>query len=60
MSKNDLIDMIIIEKKTKTKAYTQEDDDLTNEEGSELLKNNNFTRKNKKIPPAIKARPKLN
>ena len=59
MSKNDLIDMIIIEKKTKTKAYTQEDDDLTNEEGSELLKNNNFTRK-KNTPTAIKARPQLN
>ena len=59
MSKNDLIDMIITEKKTKkTTAYTQEDDDLTKEEVRELLKNNNFTRKENR-PPAVKARPKL-
>ena len=58
MSKDDLIDTIITDK-NKTTAYTQEDGDLTKEEARELLKNNNFTRK-ENPPPAIKARPKLN
>ena len=49
---------MIITEKNKATAYTQEDDDLTKEETRELLKSNNFTRK-ENPPPAIKARPKL-
>ena len=37
MSKNDLIDMIISDK-VKSKIYTSEDDDLTQEEINNLLK----------------------
>ena len=37
MSKNDLIDMIISDK-DKSKIYTSEDDDLTQEEIDNLLK----------------------
>ena len=61
MLKIDLIDIIISEKDKKT-AYTQEDDDLTKEKSNELLKNNNFTRKELKesTPTEIKAKPKLN
>ena len=61
MLKIDLIDIIISEKNKKT-AYTQEDDDLTKEKANELLKNNNFTRKELKesTPTEIKAKPKLN
>ena len=61
MLKIDLIDIIISEKDKKT-AYTQEDDDLTKEKANELLKNNNFTRKELKesTPTEIKAKPKLN
>ena len=61
MVKIDLIDIIISEKDKKT-AYTQEDDDLTKEKANELLKNNNFTRKELKesTPTEIKAKPKLN
>ena len=61
MLKIDLIDIIISEKDKKT-AYTQEDDDLTKEKANELLKNNNFTRKELKesTPTKIKAKPKLN
>ena len=44
MSKHDLIDMIITEKSKKV-IYTQENNDLTKEEANELLKNNNFTKK---------------
>ena len=51
MSKTDLIDMIISEK-NKNIAYAQEDDDLSKEEPNELLKNN-------KIPPELKAKPKI-
>ena len=61
MLKIDLIDIIISQKDKKT-AYTQEDDDLTKEKANELLKNNNFTRKELKesTPTEIKAKPKLN
>ena len=61
MLKIDLIDIIISEKDKKT-AYTQEDDDLTKEKANELLKNNNFTRKELKesTPTEVKAKPKLN
>ena len=61
MLKIDLIDIIISEKDKKT-AYTQEDDDLTKEKANELLKNNNFTRKELKesTPTEIKPKPKLN
>ena len=61
MLKIDLIDIIISQKDKKT-AYTQEDDDLTKEKSNELLKNNNFTRKELKesTPTEIKAKPKLN
>ena len=61
MLKIDLTDIIISEKDKKT-AYTQEDDDLTKEKANELLKNNNFTRKELKesTPTEIKAKPKLN
>ena len=38
MSKHDLIDMIIIGKSKKT-TYTQEDDDLSEGEADNLLKN---------------------
>ena len=44
VSKHDLIDMIITEKSKKV-IYTQENNDLTKEEANELLKNNNFTKK---------------
>ena len=50
MSKIDLIDMIISEK-NKNIAYTQEDD-LSKQKANELLKNN-------KIPPKLKAKPKI-
>ena len=61
MLKIDLIDIIISQKDKKT-AYTQEDDDLTKEKANELLRNNNFTRKELKesTPTEIKAKPKLN
>ena len=61
MLKIDLIDIIISQKDKKT-SYTQEDDDLTKEKANELLKNNNFTRKELKesTPTEIKAKPKLN
>ena len=61
MLKIDLIDIIISQKDKKT-AYTQEDDDLTKEKANELLKNNNFTRKELKesTPTEVKAKPKLN
>ena len=51
MSKIDLIDMIISEK-NKNIAYTQEDNDLSKQKANELLKNN-------KIPPKLKAKPKI-
>ena len=41
MSKHDLIDMGITGKIT----YTEENDELTKEEATKLLKNNNFTKK---------------
>lgn len=44
MSKNDLINMIITERSQKV-IYTQEGDELTKEEARELLKNNNFVKK---------------
>ena len=44
MSKHDLIDMIITGKSKKV-IYTQENNDLTKEEANELLKNNNFAKK---------------
>ena len=44
MSKNDLINMIITERIQKV-IYTQEGDELTKEEARELLKNNNFVKK---------------
>ena len=63
MSKHDLIDMIITEKRTKI-MHTQENDYLTMEEANELLKNNNFAEQTLKennilnISPEAKARPK--
>ena len=44
MSKLDLIDIIITEK-TKNTSYTDEDDELSKEEANNLLKHNNFERK---------------
>ena len=44
MSKHNLIDMVITEKCKKV-IYTQENNDLTKEEANELLKNNNFAKK---------------
>ena len=60
MSKIDLIHIIISEKNKKT-AQTPEDNDLTKEKANELLRNNNFTRKEIKesTPTEIKTRPKL-
>ena len=52
MSKHDLIDMIITEKSKKV-IYTRENDDLTNEEAIELLKNNISN-----ISPEVRVRPK--
>ena len=43
---------MIISEKNKNIAYTQEDDDLSKEKANELLKNN-------KIPPELKAKPKI-
>ena len=64
MSKHDLIDMIITEKKKKNYISTLENDDLTKEEANELLKNKNFARQKFKekticnISPEVKVRPK--
>ena len=44
-------------KKNKKTTYTQEDDDLSKEKANELLKNNNFTKK-ENILPEIKTKPK--
>ena len=44
MSKKDLINMIITERSKKV-IYTQEGHELTKEEARELLKNNNFVKK---------------
>ena len=44
MSKHNLIDMVITEKCKKV-IYTQENNDLTKEQANELLKNNNFAKK---------------
>ena len=55
MSKIDLIDMIISEKNKKI-AYSQEDQDLSEEKANELLKNNSFAKKELKES----TRPKLN
>ena len=55
MSKHDLIDMIITEKNKKI-VYSQEDDDLSEEEVNNLLKNNKYT---PNTTPEIKAKPKL-
>ena len=55
MSKHDLIDMIITEKNKKI-VYSQEDDDLSEEEVNNLLKNNKCTRN---TTPEIKPKPKL-
>ena len=63
MSKHDLIDMIITEKRTKI-MHTQENDYLTMGEANEFLKNNNFAEQTLKennilnISPEAKARPK--
>ena len=49
MSKNDLINMIkkVVYKTERSKKviHTQEEDELTKEEARELLKNNNFVKK---------------
>ena len=42
MSKHDLIDMIVTEKKLKIE-YQQEDDKLSKEKANELLKNNKIS-----------------
>ena len=55
MSKHDLIDMIITEKNKKI-VYSQEDDDLSEEEVNNLLKNNKYT---PNTTPEIKPKPKL-
>ena len=55
MSKHDLIDMIITEKNKKN-VYSQEDDDLSEEEVNNLLKNNKYT---PNTTPEIKPKPKL-
>ena len=61
MSKHDLIDMIITEKRTKI-MYRQENDDLTMEEANELFKDNLFAEQTLKennisnISPEAKAR----
>ena len=57
MSKHDLIHMVSTEKIKKT-TYTQEDDDLSKEKANELLKNNNFAKKEYTLPE-IKAKPKF-
>ena len=44
ISKHDLIDMIITGKNKKI-AYSQKDDNLSKEKANELLKNNNFAKK---------------
>ena len=64
MSKHDLINMIITEKKLKNNIYARENDDLIMEEANEILKDNNFSRqalKENNIPnisPEAKAKPK--
>ena len=63
MSKLDLIDMIIT-KKTKKMSYTDEDDELSKEEANNLLKHNNFDKKELKEKntnnlPEVKAKPKF-
>ena len=55
MSKHDLIDMIITEKNKKI-VYSHEDDDLSEEEANNLLKNNKYT---PNTTPKIKPKPKL-
>lgn len=52
-SKHDLIGMTITEK-DKTKSYTPEDDDLTQEEANKLLNNNNFAK-----PPDTHTKPNV-
>ena len=64
MSKHDLINMIITEKKLKNNIYARENDDLIMEEANEILEDNNFSRqalKENNIPnisPEAKAKPK--
>ena len=54
--------MIITEKKLKKITYTEEDNELTKKDANNLLKNNNFTKKENNISnssPEIKAKPKF-
>ena len=54
--------MIITEKKLKKITYTEEDNELTKKDANNLLKNNNFTKKENNISNSsleIKAKPKF-